>query len=174
MQDYVCSAMQIESELVGGELVAGHPVGLEPVLEFGNHLLHASSVAIAFRVYETGPLPLEVRHDISDVCSETVDLDFDNNPLQMLLGIGLVHKRMEQAHLFTGGLVRCNRSVKPVCGYLLELHVPGKSRNEVDAILLLCCPVHEVVGAEMGVTPYYYLSVFPLLAELGYQLFEQA
>ena len=174
MQDYVCSAMQIESELVGGELVAGHPVGLEPVLEFGNHLLHASSVAIAFRVYEAGPLPLEVRHDISDVCSETVDLDFDNNPLRMLPGIGLVHERMEHAHLFTGGLVRCNRSVKPVCGYLLELHVPGKSRNEVDAILLLCRPVHEVAGAEMGVSPYYYLSVFPLLAELGYQSFEQA
>lgn len=61
----VCSAVQIESELVGGELVAGHPVGLESVLEFGNHLLHASSVAIAFRVYEAGPLPLEIRHDIS-------------------------------------------------------------------------------------------------------------
>lgn len=84
IQDYVCGAVQIESELVGRKLVAGHPVGLESVLEFGNHLLHASSLAIAFRVYETGPLPLEVRHDISDVCSETVDLDFDNNPLQML------------------------------------------------------------------------------------------
>lgn len=117
MQDYVCSAVQIESELVGRELVAGHPVGLESVLEFGDHLLHASSVTIAFRVYEAGPLPLEVRHDISDVCSETVDFDFDNNPLLMLPGIGLVHKRMEHAHLFTGGLVRCNRSVKPVCGY---------------------------------------------------------
>lgn len=101
--------MQIESELVGRELVAGHPVGLESVLEFGDHLLHASSVTIAFRVYGAGPLPLEVHH------------------------------------------------------------VPGKSRNEVDAILLLCCPVHEVVGAEMGVSPYYYLSVFLLLAELGYQ-----
>ena len=66
----VYSAVRIESELVGGELVAGHPVGLESVLEFGNHLLHASSVAIAFRVYEAGPLPLEVRHDVSDVCSE--------------------------------------------------------------------------------------------------------
>lgn len=83
-QDYVCSAVQIESELVGRELVAGYPVGLESVLEFGNHLLHASSVAIAFRVYEAGPLPLEVCHDISDVCSETIDLDFDNNPLLML------------------------------------------------------------------------------------------
>lgn len=114
MQDYVCSAVQIESELVCRELVAGHPVGLESVLEFGDHLLHASSVTIAFRVYEAGPLPLEIRH------------------------------------------------------------VPGKSRNEVDAILLFCCPVHEVVGAEMGVSPYYYLSVFPLLAELGYQSFEQA
>ena len=174
MQDYVYDAVQIESELVRGELVAGHPVGLEPVLEFGNHLCHASSVAIAFRVYEAGPLPLEVCHDISDICSETVDFDFDNNPLLMLPGIGLVHKRMEHAHLFTGGLVRCNRSVKPVVSCLLELHVPSKSCNEVDAILLLCCPVHEVVGAEMGVSPYYYLSVFPLLAGLGYQLFKQA
>lgn len=174
MQDYVCSSVQLESELVGRELVAGHPVGLKSVLEFCNHLLHASSTAIAFRVYETGPPPLEVRHDISDVCPETVDLDFDKNLLLMLPGIGLVHKRMEHAHLFTGGLVRCNRSVKPVGGCLLELHVPCKSRNEVDAILLLCCPVHEVLGAEMGVSPYYYLSMFPLLAELGYQLFEPA
>ena len=110
MQDYVCSAVQIESELVGRELVAGHPVGLES----GDHLLHASSVTIAFRVYEAGPLPLEIRH------------------------------------------------------------VPGNSHSDVDAILLFCCPVHEVVGAEMGVSPYYYLSVFPLLAELGYQLFKQA
>lgn len=54
MQDYVCSAVQIESELVGRELVAGYPVDLESGLEFGNHLLHASSVAIAFRVYEAG------------------------------------------------------------------------------------------------------------------------
>lgn len=92
----------------------------------------------------------------------------------MLPGIGLVHKRMEHAHIFTGCLVRCSRSVKLVCGYLLELHLPGKSRNEEDAILLFCCPVHEVVGAEMGVSPYYYLSVFPLLAELGYQLFKKA
>lgn len=121
-----------------------------------------------------GPLPLEVCHDISDVCSETIDLDFDNNPLLMLPGIGLVHKRIEHAHLFTSGLVRCNRSVKPVFGYLLELHVPGKSRNGVNAILLLCCPAHEVVGIGMSVSPYYYLSVFPLLAELGYQLFELA
>lgn len=107
-------AVQMESELVGRELVARHPVGLESVLVFGDHLLHASSVTIAFRVYEAGPLPLEVRR------------------------------------------------------------VPGKFRNEVDAILLFCCPVHEVVGAEMGVSTYYYLSVFPLLAELGYQLFELA
>lgn len=92
----------------------------------------------------------------------------------ILPGIGLVHKRIEHAHLFTSGLVRCNRSVKPVFGYLLELHVPGKSRNEVNAILLLCCPAHEVVGIGMSVSPYYYLSVFPLLAELGYQLFELA
>lgn len=159
MQDYVCSVVQIESELVGRELVAGHPVGLESVLEFGDYLLHASSVAIAFRVYEVGPLPLEVCHDISDVCSKTIDLDFDNNPLLMIPGIGLV---------------RCNRSVKPVGSCLLELHVPSKSSNEVDAILLLCCQVHEVVGAEMEVSPYYYLSVFPLLADLGYQLFKQA
>lgn len=174
MQDYVCSVVQIESELVGRELVAGYPVGLESVLEFGDYLLHASSVAIAFRVYEVGPLPLEVCHDISDVCSKTIDLDFDNNPLLMIPGIGLVHKRIEYAHLFTSGLVRCNRSVKPVGSCLLELHVPSKSRNEVDAILLLCCQVHEVVGAEMEVSPYYYLSVFPLLADLGYQLFKQA
>ena len=32
MQDYVRCAVQIEPELVGGELVAGHPVGLEAVL----------------------------------------------------------------------------------------------------------------------------------------------
>ena len=32
MQDYVCSAVQIESELVGRELIAGHPVCLESVL----------------------------------------------------------------------------------------------------------------------------------------------
>lgn len=63
MQDYVCCAVQIESGLVGRELVAGQPVGLESVHEFGNHLLHVSSVAIAFRVYEAVPLPLEVRHD---------------------------------------------------------------------------------------------------------------
>ena len=50
----------------------------------------------------------------------------------MLPGIGLVHERMEHAHLFTGGLVRCNRSVKPMCGYLLELHVPDKSRNDLS------------------------------------------
>ena len=30
MQDYVCGAVQIEPELVGGELVAGHPVGPWP------------------------------------------------------------------------------------------------------------------------------------------------
>ena len=83
MQDYVCSAVQIESELVGREFVAGHTVGLESVLEFGNHLLYASSV-----------------------------------PLQMLPGIGLVHKRMEHAHLFTGGLVRCN-PVSSQCAVIL-------------------------------------------------------
>ena len=32
---------------------------------FGNHLVHASSVTIAFRVYEAGPLPLEVRRGIA-------------------------------------------------------------------------------------------------------------
>lgn len=32
---------------------------------FGNHLVHASSVSIAFRVYEAGPLPLEVCRDIA-------------------------------------------------------------------------------------------------------------
>ena len=52
MQDYVRGAVQIESELVGGELVAGHPVGLQTVLEFGNHLFHAAPVAVAFRVHE--------------------------------------------------------------------------------------------------------------------------
>lgn len=52
MQDYVRCAAQIEPELVGGELVAGHPVGLEAVLEFRYHLLHASPVAVAIRIYE--------------------------------------------------------------------------------------------------------------------------
>ena len=80
MQDYVRCAVQIEPELVGGELVAGHPVGLETVLEFRYHLLHASPVAVAIRIYEAGALPLEVRHDISDICSEIVHLDFDHNP----------------------------------------------------------------------------------------------
>lgn len=47
MQDYVRCAVQIEPELVGGELVAGHPVGLEAVLEFRYHLLHASPVAVS-------------------------------------------------------------------------------------------------------------------------------
>ena len=65
---------------------------------------------------------------------------------------------------------QCQASVRLSSGASRSRQV----RNEVDAILLLCCPVHEVVGAEMGVSPYYYLSVFPLLAELGYQLFEQA
>lgn len=59
MQDYVCSAVQIESELVGRELVAGHPVGFESVLELGDHLPHAYSVTIALRVDEAGPLPLK-------------------------------------------------------------------------------------------------------------------
>ena len=54
MQDYVRCAVQIEPELVGGELVAGHPVGLEAVLEFRYHLLHASPVAVAIRIYEDG------------------------------------------------------------------------------------------------------------------------
>ena len=80
---------------------------------------------------------------------------------------------MEHSHLFSGGLVGGNRSVKPVCGYLLELHVSGESRNEVDAVLTICSPVHEVVRAEVGVAADYYLSVFPLHAELEYQSFEK-
>ena len=174
MQDYVRYAVQIEPELVGGELVAGHPVGLESVLELGYHLLHASPVTIALGVYEAGALPLEVRHDISDVCPETVDLYFDHNPLLMLPGTGLVHKRMEHAHILTGGLVGGDGRPEPVCRYPFEFHVSGESCDEVDAVLTVCGPVHEVVGAEVGVAPDYYLSVFPLLAEFGYQSFEQS
>ena len=84
MQDYICCAVQIEPELVGGESVAAHPIRIEPVLEFRYHLLHASPVAVAIRIYEAGTLPLEVRHDIPDVCSEIVDFDFNHNPLLML------------------------------------------------------------------------------------------
>lgn len=174
MQDYVHCAVQIEPELVGGKLVAGHPVGLEAVLEFRYHLLHASPLAVAIRIYEAGALPLEVRHDISDICSEIVHLDFDHNSLLMLPGSGLVHKRMEYTHFFTGGLVGGNRSVKPVCRYPFEFHIPCKSGDEVDAVLTVCGPVHEVVGAEVGVASDYYLSVFPLFAELEYQPLEKA
>ena len=38
----------------------------------------------------------------------------------------------------------------------------------------VCGPVHEVVGAEVGVATDYYLSVFPFLAELEYQSLEQS
>lgn len=38
----------------------------------------------------------------------------------------------------------------------------------------VCGPVHEVVGAEVGVATDYYLSVFPLITELGYQSLEQS
>ena len=92
----------------------------------------------------------------------------------MLPGTDLVHKRMEYTHFFTGGLVGGNRSVKPVCRYPFEFHVPCKSGDEVDAVLTVCGPVHEVVGAEVGVAPDYYLSVFPLFAKLEYQPLEKA
>ena len=52
MQDHICCAVQIEPELVGGELVAAHPVGLQTILELSNHLLHSASVAEAVGVYE--------------------------------------------------------------------------------------------------------------------------
>ena len=87
---------------------------------------------------------------------------------------GIVHKRMEYTHFFTGGLVGGNRSVKPVCRYPFEFHVPCKSGDEVYAVLTVCGPVHEVVGAEVGVAPDYYLSVFPLFAELEYQPLEKS
>ena len=81
---------------------------------------------------------------------------------------------MEYTHFFTGGLVGGNRSVKPVCRYPFEFHVPCKSGDEVDAVLTVCGSVHEVVGAEVGVAPDYYLRVFPLFAELEYQPLEKA
>ena len=109
------------------------------------------------KIYEAGALPLEVRHDISYICSEIVHLDFDHNRLLMLPGTALVHKRMEYTHFFTGGLVGGNRSVKRVCRYPFEFHVPCKSGDEMDAVLTVCVPVHEVVGAEVGFAPDYYL-----------------
>ena len=81
---------------------------------------------------------------------------------------------MERSHIFSGDFVGGNRSVKPVSGYLLELYVSGESRDEVYAVLTVCGPVHEVVGAEVGVATDYYLSVFPLITELGYQSLEQS
>ena len=36
----------------------------------------------------------------------------------------------------------------------------------MDAVLSVGVPVHDVVGAEVGVTSDYYLSMFPFLAEL--------
>lgn len=92
----------------------------------------------------------------------------------MLPGTDLVHKRMEYTHFFTGGLVGGNRSVKPVCRYPFEFHVPCKSGDEMDAVLMVCGPVNEDVEAEVGVAPEYYLSVFPLVAELEYQPLEKS
>ena len=92
----------------------------------------------------------------------------------MLPGTDLVHIRMEYTHFFTGGLVGGNRSVKPVCRYPFEFHVPCKSGDEMDAVLMVCGPVNEVVGAEVGVAPEYYLSVFPLVVELEYQPLEKS
>ena len=44
----------------------------------------------------------------------------------------------------------------------------------MDAVLTVCGPVNEVVGAEVGVAPDYYLSLFPLFAELEYQPLEKS
>ena len=35
----------------------------------------------------------------------------------------------------------------------MDKSVPCKSGDEVDAVLTVCGPVHEVVGAEVGVAP---------------------
>ena len=96
------------------------------------------------------PLPLEVRHDIPDVRSEIIDLDFDHNPLLMLPGTGLVHERMEHANIFSGGFVGGNRSVKPVSGYLPELYVSGESRDEVDAVAAEPVAVVGILGRPLS------------------------
>ena len=81
---------------------------------------------------------------------------------------------MEYTHFFTGGLVGGNGRLEPVCRYPFELHVSGESGDEVDTVLTVRGPVHEVVGTEVRVATNDYLRMLPMLAQFEYQPLEQS
>lgn len=90
VHDDVGRAVEEEPELVGGELVAGHPVGHEPLLELPYPEFAVAPVAVHDGVLFPGCPVQDVGHDEADVFAQRADFDLYDDELLILPGFGLV------------------------------------------------------------------------------------
>ena len=91
MEQDVGGGVEEESELVGGEAVARHPVGVQIGLQFLYHQLHGASCAVA-RLMDVFPRPVEVGHYEAHVGSEFADLYLDDDAQRVPPDARLVHE----------------------------------------------------------------------------------
>jgi len=165
--------MEEEPELVGGELVAGHPVGHEPLLELPYPEFAVASVAVHDGVLFPGCPVQDVGHDEADVFAQRADFNLYDDELLILPGPSLVQEGVELLDFLPGLLVVRFCLLHPGGNLLQKFDVPGKAGDEADLLLpVVAHPVHELVGTELGVAPEDDFHLRPLLLEKGDQAYQ--
>lgn len=173
VHDDVGCAVEEEAELVGRELVAGHPVGHEPFLELPYPEFAVASVAVHDRVLFPGCPVHDVGYDEADVVTQRADFDLYDDELLILPGLGFVEEGVELPDFLAGLLVVRLGLLHPGGDLFQKLDVPGEAGDEAHLLLsVVPNPVHELVGAELGVAAEDDFHSGPLLPQKGDQAYQ--